>query len=644
LLAYREAELRRGVVGAASVSVMVCGIYATSFYNYLLFHWLAEGFAIIIAAGIFLFAWNARHFHQSNYFLFIGIAFLFVGALDFVHTLTYKGMDVIPGYGANLPTQLWIAARYLQSIAIAAALFMRGRRITPGAMLAGFIAVFTILMLSIFYFDVFPDCYIEGIGLTRFKIISEYIICLILAGAIVLHIMNARRFSAFVLRLILLSLTFTILSELAFTLYASVYDTANLIGHLLKILSYYMIYRAILVRGLNRPFDVLFRELMEKDRRLARSEAAARALLDAPDSTIVLADADGTIVDLNNAAVEHFNCSRDDIIGTSLWRHLGGEALEGRKKRFDTVLSTGEPVHFEVSEGDRWFSDIKYPIIGGEGKVENVALFINDITERKRAEEQLNEYRENLEDLVRERTAELEDAGKKLIRSEKMAAIARLSISLSHEIKNPLAIMKTHSEVLRSNPKIEGLGDEDITYSLDVFERHIDRITNIVNNLRMLSQDSNPVVGEIDLAEMAEDLRRLFRPRLEKTEIEFRILNGCGEDRPKIEADRGQLMQVMTNIIFNAIESMEDKGTITLEMRDFPSGESVEISVADTGCGISGDDMAKIFEPFFTTKPEGTGMGMPVIRNIVESHNGSIDVSSSPGGGTTITLRMPVRS
>lgn len=155
------------------------GLYLASLYNYLLFHSLAELFSIIIACSIFLMAWNARHIMDNNFMLFLGIASLFVGGIDLVHTLAYKGMNIFPGYDANLPTQLWIAARYLHSFSILSAILLMRRQFKPRAVIMPYLVVTVFSLLSIFVWPIFPDCYIEGEGLTSFKIISEYIISLI---------------------------------------------------------------------------------------------------------------------------------------------------------------------------------------------------------------------------------------------------------------------------------------------------------------------------------------------------------------------------------------------------------------------------------------------------------------------------------
>ena len=122
----QENKDKRGISGSAQSTaftivtgiVLLVAMYFISHYNYLLFHSLAEVFSIIIAFAIFAIAWNARRIMDNNYLLFLGIAFLFIGAIDFIHSLAYKGMGVFPGHGTNAATQLWIAARYLESLSL----------------------------------------------------------------------------------------------------------------------------------------------------------------------------------------------------------------------------------------------------------------------------------------------------------------------------------------------------------------------------------------------------------------------------------------------------------------------------------------------------------------------------------------------
>jgi PAS domain S-box-containing protein len=245
--------------------LVLLGLYLSSLYNYLLFHSLAEIFSIVIACGIFMIAWNSRRFLDNNYLLLIGIAYLFVGGFDLIHTLAYKGMNIFQGYETNLPTQLWISARYMESLSLLIApLFLR-RKLKVNLVFLTYAAASTLLLLFIFYWDIFPTCFIEGIGLTPFKKISEYIISLILLASIVLLLMNRRDFDKNILQWVVWSIIVTIASELAFTFYIDAYGFSNLVGHCFKILSFYFIYKALIETGLSKPYDLLFRNLKKSE-------------------------------------------------------------------------------------------------------------------------------------------------------------------------------------------------------------------------------------------------------------------------------------------------------------------------------------------------------------------------------------------
>jgi hypothetical protein len=229
LLKSREAIL---------VALFLTGIYFTSFYSYLLFHSIAELFAVVIALGIFVIAWNARHYMDNSYLLFIGVAFLFIGTLESLHTLAYRGMGVFPWDNpSNLPTQLWIATRYLVGVSfLSASMFTRKILRADIICIAYFIAC-AFILTSIFYWRNFPVCFIEGSGLTPFKRISEYIISFLLLVSIGLLYRNRREYDDSVYKLLVASLAVMIATEMAFTLYTDVYGIANTVGHLLNIIS-----------------------------------------------------------------------------------------------------------------------------------------------------------------------------------------------------------------------------------------------------------------------------------------------------------------------------------------------------------------------------------------------------------------------
>jgi diguanylate cyclase (GGDEF)-like protein len=248
----------------------LASIYLTSKYNFLLFHSLAEIFSIVIAISIFIIAWNSKEYLGNNYLLFAGLGFLFIGTLDILHTLSYKGMGVFKDNDANLPTQLWIAARFLEaSVLVCAPIFIK-RKFNTFIYFGILMSVSASLLISIFYLKIFPDCYIEGKGLTEFKIISEYIISVILITAVILLILKRSYFDAHVLKLLIATIITAVASEFAFTLYISVYGLSNIAGHYFKILSFYFIYKAIIQTGYVKPFDLIFKRLKTKEEQLEK--------------------------------------------------------------------------------------------------------------------------------------------------------------------------------------------------------------------------------------------------------------------------------------------------------------------------------------------------------------------------------------
>lgn len=262
----------------AVFSLISAGFYAISLYNYLLFHTLAELFSVVVAGMIFVLAWNTRSFLSNGYLLYMGLGLLSVGGIDLVHTLAFRGMGVFPGATADLPTQLWIAARYLQVFILLTAFRFIRRPVRPLGLFIGLGTILTLILFSIFIWDIFPTCYVEGQGLTPFKKISEYLIAAGFVLGIFLLLRNRDEFDPYVLKLLIWMAAASVLAELAFTEYVNVYGFANMLGHIFKILAFFFIYRAIVVTGFVQPVNLLFRNLKqgEEDLRRAHDELEVR--------------------------------------------------------------------------------------------------------------------------------------------------------------------------------------------------------------------------------------------------------------------------------------------------------------------------------------------------------------------------------
>lgn len=244
-------------------AIMIPLLVLVSFYNYLLFHALAELFAIGVSALMAVVAWQTYSYSKNNFLMFLASGYFWIGALDLVHTLIYKGMNIYPIYIANPATQFWIAARYSESILLLVAPLFLVREINRYIAFIGFGLVAVVIYILIMSGN-FPDAFIEGKGLSQFKVNSEYLIISIMAAALV-HLFTKRKYLASgVLNLLVLSVILTMTAELFFTFYVSVYGLSNLAGHILKFVSFWLIFSAIIRVNLKMPYIAMTKEVAER--------------------------------------------------------------------------------------------------------------------------------------------------------------------------------------------------------------------------------------------------------------------------------------------------------------------------------------------------------------------------------------------
>lgn len=249
-------------------SAVIILLFVSEAYSYLIFHTLAEMISIGIAWAVFMLAWNAREFSKNSSLTFLGISYLFIGLLDLLHTLAYRGMTVFTANDTNLATQLWIAARYLQAASFVVFAGISKKRLNYSPVFLIYSVVAALLILSIFSFKNFPVCFIEGSGLTAFKIVSEYIICITLAISVYLLVRRRNDLDHGIYYSLVFSACFLVLTEMIFTFYTHPHDLLNQIGHFFKIISSFLIYKAIIESGVKNPFSLLFREIKHSEESL----------------------------------------------------------------------------------------------------------------------------------------------------------------------------------------------------------------------------------------------------------------------------------------------------------------------------------------------------------------------------------------
>jgi signal transduction histidine kinase len=247
-------------------------LFQLSHVDYLLIHTLTELASIILLSAVFLIGWNTRRLVHSQFFVILAIGFLVTGAVDLLHTLTYKGMQLLPIDEANTATQLWLVARTLNTAALLCAILSLGRRDLCSAMswLGSFLLGGTALLVLIWPLGIFPTCFVEGEGLTPFKVNYEFAIIGSLCLAAGLLYRRRKYLNTYIVALLFCSICAGIVSEVMFTLYSDVYGTMNFVGHLFKLGSTMLVYLALVEGSLHAPFATLFRDMGQSYEELNR--------------------------------------------------------------------------------------------------------------------------------------------------------------------------------------------------------------------------------------------------------------------------------------------------------------------------------------------------------------------------------------
>ena len=294
------------------------------------------------------------------------------------------------------------------------------------------------------------------------------------------------------------------------------------------------------------------------------------------------------------------------------------------------------------------------------------------IEERKAAEETLKEYSERLEDMVKERTQELQDAQQELVRKEELATLGQLAGGVAHELRNPLGAVKNAAYFL--NMVLEE-PDPDVKTALEIMDKEIGTSEKIISSLLDFAHSKPPFQRQVDVKHLVhEALSRAAVPD------NVAVTTQLDEALPTILADPDQLGQVFDNIILNAIQAMtlpsppstssgrppstssgrppstsSGRGTGTpeggqlniqtltssVEPSLVSSSKWVAVSFSDTGVGIPPENLDKLFEPLFTTKAKGIGLGLALVKGLVEGHGGRIEIKSVQGQGSTFTVKLP---
>jgi signal transduction histidine kinase/prenyltransferase beta subunit len=344
------------------------------------------------------------------------------------------------------------------------------------------------------------------------------------------------------------------------------------------------------------------------------------------------------VVDVNRATLDlHKLKDRKEMLG-ELEKTFSEDGLKVFREEI-VALADGH-THFQSEIEHLVVSGEKRNLIlwltvppGYEDSLSKVYLSMFDITERRRAEEKLKQYAERMEELVEERTKDLREAQEQLVQKERLAVLGQLGAGIGHELRNPLGAIKNAAYFLRM---VFEEPEPEVKDTIDIIEKEVATSEKIISSLLSYVRPRPPTRRKVDIND-------IITAALSVVTIpgDIEVVSELDEGLPTILADPDQLRQVFVNLIINALQAQPRGGHLVVKSWS-PGPDSVDVSIADTGVGISQENIPNLFKPLFTTKAKGIGLGLAIVKTLVEGHSGTIDVQSEPDKGTTFTVRIPV--
>ncbi|SNS64526.1 PAS domain S-box-containing protein [Anaerovirgula multivorans] len=364
---------------------------------------------------------------------------------------------------------------------------------------------------------------------------------------------------------------------------------------------------------LANAFNNMLYRLQENTRKLMKITQLNEDILRNISTGIITTDQQGQILSINQAAKEFLAESGEKSISNNIKQHL----LDQLRETLDTSKYINHVHVFDnVEEGNKIYLDATTSLLKtDEGSVSGAICNFNDISERKKIES-------NMETL------------------DRLTSIGQLAAGIAHEIRNPLAGMKTSIQVLKNRLCKEEAGSNEKLFNGVLYE--IDRINHLITDILDFAKPRAPKYEKTDLLKILNRALGLIKKTANENNIEIHLVNHCSS--PLVFVDKAQIEQVFLNIIKNALKAINQEGelNIIINTQREKKGSFVVIEFHDSGCGIETQNLEKIFNPFFTTSPEGTGLGLSVVYELVKGNHGEIAVHSIVNVGTKFKVKFPM--
>lgn len=639
-------------------SLIIIIMMITNFYfNFLVFHFFSEFFAVFVALCIGLIAYYTYNFTKNDYLLYIGLGYIGIGLLDLLHTLTFPGMDLFLTDGSNTTLSIWVLTRLSEAFLLLSAPFIKFKDFS----IYKISGLFLIIFISIFAYSLNSPIllFVKGEGLTTLKTNFEYLIIFILLLTLFINMYYKSKFSKKVYTSIQFAIILTIAAEYIFTLYTVMYDFMILLGHVLKFLSFWIIFKSLIKISLTKPMELLETEISSYDA--------------IPVSSLIVTS-DGIIRQANQTALYDANVTFDQLIGKSNHDYFHPSTIQKDECVICNAIKNQEKIDkYELfdKEKNKYFQYSLTAMKAGSKAMGMIQVCI-DISEIEKAKDKIEKFNSQLQEKIYERTEELEESNEelqatisnlkltqdKLVEAEKMAGLGGLVAGVAHEINTPVGIGLTGishfsfiTEEIEEKYKNEEMTEDDFKEYIDITKKlattintNLYRTSEIIKNFKQVAVDqTSELKREFNVKEYTSGIIISIDNIIKKKDISIYI--NCQSDL-NIDSYPGAYAQIITNLIINSMKHGfvdMNKGTISIDVKIVE--DKIELIYKDDGKGIKKEDLEKIYEPFFTTNREagGTGLGMNIVYNLVnKTFSGSISCKSKENEGVEFKILMAI--
>jgi PAS domain S-box-containing protein len=645
------------VFGFAASLFLLVPLFRSQLYTtldaatYLVFHTIVELFSVIVLLSIFGVGWYTFDQSKNHHALFLSAACLAIGLIDIMHILSFPGMPFfITPSSANKGILFWICARLTSGVAFLASAYIYPGSVKRGLsklnLLTAALAVTGLAFAGVFYVPGYlPAMFVEGSGPTPVTVSAEYLVVSLFALSFAAYWRRFTRTGDRVLAWYLAAFIVCIFSELAFTLYKSAYDSYNLVGHLYKVVAFYMIYQGIFTSSVTHPYV----QLVDTGERLRVAMAERqRAYRDLQESenlyrriTEGLTDYQYSVRIENGRAVETTRspaCAK--VTGYTpeefdadpyLWfRMVAPEDREPVRERVQEILTGKEipPMEHRLCRKDgavRWVCNTTILFKDASGKLLSYEGVVKDITDRKRAEEEIRKLNQELE----QRVLDLRNANYEL---------DTFNSTVSHDLGTPLMIIEGLTQRLAKTYGHEL--DQRFSDLVGVIHANVMKMEQLIHDLLAYARLGRQAMQRLPVSvhgvvtSVVDELRTIYP----EEEVMIPLVPPCCGDEHMIR-------EAFANLISNALKFSIRSTQRIVEIGGWEAAKENVYFVKDYGVGFDMQHKEKLFNVFQRLHSqeefEGTGMGLAIVKRIIGLHGGRVWAEGTPGEGATFYVTLP---